>query len=114
MSAVIPMRNQVIIWSLVAASAGLFILCDGLSAHWGKTANTTSIVLAISLSPLSYLFFAALNQRADLAVAGALVNTVVVLGAIVVGILVFGEQPSRTQIVGIGMAIGAVTLLNVG
>ena len=108
------MQNQVVIWILVAVSAVLFIACDGLSAHWGKTANASSMVIALALAPFSYIFFALLNHRAELAVAGALVNTVVVFGAVVVGYFFFGEEPSRTQMVGIGMALGAVTLLNAG
>lgn len=108
------MKDHVVIWVLVGASAAMFILCDGLSAHWGKTAKTSSMVIAGCLAPVSYLLFALLNQKADLAVAGALVNTVVVFGAIVVGYFFFGEEPSRMQMVGMGMALGAVTLLNVG
>ncbi|MDQ6435064.1 hypothetical protein RB623_13490 [Mesorhizobium sp. LHD-90] len=106
------MRNIAIVWALMLACAGLFILCDSLSAHWGKTGNARSLVAFIVLSPLSYFVFAFINRRMDLAVAGALVNTLIVIGAVAVGVLVFEEQLSSLQYVGIGLALASVTLLN--
>jgi multidrug transporter EmrE-like cation transporter len=35
--------------------------------------------------------FALINKRIDLAVAGALVNTMIVVGAALVGVIAFGE-----------------------
>ena len=106
------MRNIAIVWALMLACAGLFILCDSLSAHWGKTGNAKSLLGFIVLSPLSYFVFAFINRRMDLAVAGALVNTLIVIGAVAVGVLVFEEQLSRLQYVGIGLALASITLLN--
>jgi len=97
---------------MIAAAAGLFILCDALSAHWGKTDNRNSLLLVLALSPISYYLFAMVNQRMEMAVAVSLVNTMVVVGGILVGVLFFGESLSNMQMAGIGMAIGAVTLLN--
>lgn len=64
------------------------------------------------LSPLSYWAFALINTRLNLAVTGALVNTIVVVGAVLVGTFVFKEEVSLMQYVGIALALVSVTLLN--
>lgn len=71
-------------------------------------------MLVFALSPLSYFLFALANKHVDLAVAGSLINTIVVAGAVIVGVFVFGEELSRTQFAGIAMAMVAMTLLNIG
>ena len=106
------MKIDVFVWSVVLVCAGMFILCDGLSAHWGKTGNGRSLAIVMLLSPLSYSAFAFINTRLNLAVTGALVNTIVVVGAVLVGALVFGEELSSMQYVGIALALVSVTLLN--
>lgn len=106
------MRGYIYIWISIAAAAALFILCDALSAHWGKTDSRNSLLIVLALSPISYYFFALVNQRVELAVAASLVNTIVVLGGILVGVVFFGETLSHLQMAGVGMAICAVTLLN--
>jgi multidrug transporter EmrE-like cation transporter len=108
------MKSVVAIWALMLACAGMFIVCDSFSAHWGKTGQTRSLAIFVLLSPLSYFLFALLNRSVDLAVAGALVNTLIVVGAVAVGVLFFGEQLSKLQYLGIGMALLSVTLLNIG
>jgi multidrug transporter EmrE-like cation transporter len=108
------MKDAAIVWILVLACAGMFIVCDSFSAHWGKTGQAKSLAIFVALSPLSYFFFSLVNRSVDLAVAGALVNTLIVIGAVAVGVLVFGEQLSKVQYLGIGLALVSVTLLNVG
>ncbi|WP_256749790.1 hypothetical protein [Mesorhizobium sp. Mes31] len=106
------MKIDIFVWSVVLVCAGLFILCDGLSAHWGKTGSGRSLAYVMLLSPISYGAFALINTRLNLAVTGALVNTIVVAGAMLVGAIVFKEEVSSLQYVGIGLALIAVTLLN--
>lgn len=106
------MKIDVFVWSVVLVCAGMFILCDGLSAHWGKTGNGRSLAYVMLLSPLSYWAFALINTRLNLAVTGALVNTIVVVGAVLVGTFVFKEEVSLMQYVGIALALVSVTLLN--
>ena len=106
------MKIDVLISSVVLLCAGMFILCDGLSAHWGKTGSGRSLVIVMLLSPLSYSAFAFINTRLNLAVTAALVNIVVVVGGALVGVLVFKEQLSSMQYVGIALALVSVTLLN--
>ena len=106
------MKIDIFVWSVVLVCAGLFILCDGLSAHWGKTGSGRSLAYVMLLSPISYGAFALINTRLNLAVTGALVNTIVVAGAMLVGAIVFKEEVSSLQFVGRGLALFGVTLLN--
>jgi drug/metabolite transporter (DMT)-like permease len=106
------MKNVAVVWMLMLACAGLFIACDSFSAHWGKTGNSRSLIIFVLLSPFSYFIFALINKYLSLAVAGALVNTLIVVGAVLVGVLVFGEELSKLQYLGIGLALASVTLLN--
>jgi multidrug transporter EmrE-like cation transporter len=106
------MKIDAFVWSVVLLCAGMFILCDGLSAHWGKTGNGRSLAIVMLLSPLSYSAFAFINTKMNLAVTGALVNTIVVVGAALVGVLVFKEELSSMQYLGIALALVSVTLLN--
>ena len=106
------MKIDIFIWSVVLVCAGLFILCDGLSAHWGKTGSGRSMTYVMLLAPLSYWAFAFINTRLNLAVTGALVNTIVVAGAVLVGAIFFKEEVSSLQYVGILLALISVTLLN--
>ena len=107
------MKIDLMVWAVVLLCAGLFIVCDGFSAHWGKTGSGRSLVIVMLLSPVSYFAFAFINKRLNLAVTGALVNTIVVAGALIVGAVVFKEEVSAAQYIGIALALIAVTLLNV-
>ncbi|TPN82044.1 hypothetical protein FJ987_19450 [Mesorhizobium sp. CU2] len=107
------MKIDPVVLIVVLVCAALFILCDGLSAHWGKTGSGRSLAVVMLLSPVSYFAFAMINTRLNLAVTGALVNTIVVAGAVLVGALVFKEEVSAAQYLGIALALIAVTLLNV-
>ena len=106
------MKMDLVVWIVVLFCAAMFTLCDGLSAHWGKTGSGRSLAIVMLLSPLSYWAFAFINTRLNLAVTGALVNTIVVAGAVLVGAVVFKEEVSSTQYVGIALALVSVTLLN--
>ncbi|ANT51328.1 hypothetical protein [Mesorhizobium amorphae] len=106
------MKIDTAVWSVVLLCSGMFILCDGLSAHWGKTGNGRSLASVMLLAPLSYSTFAFINTRLNLAVTGALVNTIVVVGAALVGTFVFKEQLSSMQYLGIVLAVISMTLLH--
>jgi multidrug transporter EmrE-like cation transporter len=102
-----------IVWVLTLVSAGFFILCDSLSTHWAKTSSSSSVVMVVVLSPFAYLLFGLLASRVNLAVAGSLVNLVIMIGAVLVGILYFKEQVTRLQWIGVGLGAAAVVILSV-
>lgn len=107
------MKIDLMVWAVVLLCAALFILCDGFSAHWGKTGSYRSLAIVMLLAPVSYFAFAFINTRLNLAVTGAMVDTIVVAGALIVGAVVFKEEVSAAQYIGIALALIAVTLLNV-
>ncbi|MFK0692698.1 hypothetical protein ACFX5Q_31760 [Mesorhizobium sp. IMUNJ 23033] len=61
---------------------------------------------------MSYSAFAFIDTRMNLAVTGALVNTIVVVGAPLVVVLIFKEELSSMQYLGIALAVISMTLLN--
>ena len=92
-------------------AAAIFIAADSFSAKWGKTGDQTSLILMLIFSPLGYLFFAILNKRMTLGASATVVNTLMILGAVVVGRLFFTETLSAHQYIGIFFGLIAITLL---
>jgi len=108
------MRDTMLFWGLALGCALLFILCDGLSAHWAKTGARHGVGWVVLLAPAAYVLFALVVERRELALGGALINTLAVVGSVLVGAVLFKEQISLGQYCGIGLAIMSITLINVG
>jgi multidrug transporter EmrE-like cation transporter len=102
-----------VVWILTLFSAGFFILCDSLSTNWAKTSSTSSVATVVVLSPLAYLLFGLLASRVNLAIAGSLVNLMIMIGAVLVGVLYFKEHVTMLQWIGIGLAGAAIVILSV-
>jgi hypothetical protein len=66
--------QNIYIYSLVFLSGGLFLICDFLSANWGKTGNFQSLLIACFLAPLSHLLFGLLNQKVSMGLAVSLIR----------------------------------------
>ena len=107
------MRDSAAIWVLIGSCSLLFILCDGLSAHWAKTGHLGGIGAVTLLAPVTYLVFALIVQRSNLAIGATTVNMLTVVGGVVVGVLLFKEQVSTPQYLGIGLAVVSLGLMNV-
>lgn len=106
--------QTVAIWALTLFSAGFFILCDSLSANWAKKTHLWSLAIVVVLSPVAYLLFGLLASRVNLAVAGSLVNLMIMIGAVLVGIFYFKEHVTSLQWAGIILGAVAVLLLSLG
>jgi multidrug transporter EmrE-like cation transporter len=107
------MMPNFVVWALTLFSAGFFILCDSLSANWAKTSSISSVATVVVLSPLAYLLFGLLASRVNLAIAGALVNLMIMIGAVLVGLLYFKERVAMLQWVGISFGVVAIVILGV-
>jgi drug/metabolite transporter (DMT)-like permease len=59
-----------------------------------------------------YFLFGVLNRTLTLAVSGGMVNVMLVIGALLVSYLYFGESLSPKQIVGIVLACAAIVLMS--
>ena len=106
--------STLIVWSAALSSAGLFILCDSLSTNWAKTANLVSLAAVCVLSSVAYLLFGFLAGRLNLAVAGSLVNLIIMIGAALVGVFYFKEHLRTMQWAGIGLGAVAIVILSTG
>ena len=100
--------------ALTLLSAGVFILCDSLSANWAKKSHLSSLAVVVILSPIAYLLFGLLASRVNLAVAGSLVNLMIMIGAVLVGVFYFKEHITCLQWAGIILAAVAILILSIG
>lgn len=66
------------------------------------------------LSPIAYLLFGLLASRVNLAVAGSLVNLMIMVGAVLVGVFYFKEEITSLQWTGIVLGAVAILILSVG
>jgi drug/metabolite transporter (DMT)-like permease len=98
--------------ALSALCAFAFSLCDTLAAHWAKNGSRTALAGAIVLGPIGYIIFGYINTRVDLAVAGGLVNALIVVFTALAGIFLFREtQLSSAQITGLAFILIGVILV---
>jgi drug/metabolite transporter (DMT)-like permease len=104
----------IVVWALTLFSAGFFILCDSLSANWAKKSHISSLAIVVVLSPIAYLLFGLLASRVNLAVAGSLVNLMIMVGAVLVGVFYFKEHITGLQWAGIILGAVAILILSVG
>lgn len=93
-------------------TASFFIVCDSLSANWGKTGNITSLIIMFNLAPFGYILFGKLNESTSLSIASGLVNMTIIIGTVLVGIFVFHDTLSTRQIIGLVSAVLAVALMS--
>jgi drug/metabolite transporter (DMT)-like permease len=103
--------SMIVVWGLTLVSSGFFILCDSLSANWAKAGSRSSLAVVVVLSPAAYLLFGLLASRVNLAVAGSLVNLMIMIGAVLVGMLYFKEHVTAAQWFGIGLGVVAILIL---
>jgi len=108
-----PAYSLIVVWALTLASTGFFILCDSLSANWAKVGSRLSLAVVVVRSPTAYLLFGHLAGRVNLAIAGSLVNLMIMIGAVLVGILYFKERVTSFQWVGIALSAVAILILSV-
>jgi len=107
------MMPKFVVWALTLFSAGFFILCDSLSANWAKTSSISSVATVVVLSPIAYILFGLLASRVNLAIAGSLVNLMIMIGAVLVGLFYFKERVTQFQWAGISLGVVAIVILSV-
>ena len=102
-----------------AASIALFVFCDYTITRWAELLkldgpwNWRLIVVGIT-APLSAIAFGLVGARMGLAAVSAYINTGIVVGGVLVGILLRGEEMSAYQKIGLVLGLGAMLLINVG
>ena len=99
---------------LTALAAIAFVTCDALAAYWGKHGSRTSLAAVALLSPFGYVLFGYLNRFQKLAVAGIVVNLVIAMGTVAVGLVLFDEQLSRREMIGVGLGLISIYVISGG
>lgn len=105
------MRNVLL---LTVSAAAAFVTCDALSAQWGKRGSKVSLIAFSLLSPMGYLLFGYLNRFQKLAVAGIVVNLVIAVGTVAVGLLLFHEQLTRRETLGLMLGLVSIYIISGG
>ena len=85
---------------LIALCVAVFAVVDATAARWGKQLLNPEIQsfnwnlgLVLMFAPVGYLLFSYLAGRTSLGEMGTYINAGVVLTAILIGALLFGERP---------------------
>jgi multidrug transporter EmrE-like cation transporter len=105
------MRNflYIIIAVIVAVSA------NSISAIWAKQESKFSIwlVAVIAISPLVFITYGLVTSRIGVALASSVIDSLLIVGTIAVGLVLFKEWDKilSLQYVGIALAIFGVSLI---
>ncbi len=99
----------------------LFVLCvlvfstaDYFAARWGDERDARSLLLVLAIGPFAYLLFGHLAAQTSLARMGAYVNSGIVLGTTLAGVLLLAERPSRTTWFGLALVAAGIVLVSAG
>lgn len=95
---------------LAILSAAAFSVCDSTAAAWARDGSMRLLLLTLALGPAGYLIFGILNQRTELAVAGGLVNGLIILFTALAGAVIFRQELKIHQIAGLALIIAGVLL----
>lgn len=100
-------------------SIGVYVFCDYTITRWaeqiqGEGIWTWRLFCVVLLTPLGIVAFGLVGARMGLAAVSASVNTGIVVGGVLVGVLLRGEQLTVSQKVGLVLGFLAMLLLNCG
>lgn len=102
-------------WISIFGSSAVFTVCDTLSKVWidGGRWSRHSLALLCLIAPVGYMLFGVVTQRSGLAVAAVLVNSFLVIGTTLMGLVVMKEwsRVSVLQYVGMALAIVGIILM---
>lgn len=99
-------------FTLLAAVVVFELACDFSAATFATTGQRVFSVVAVMFAIAANLTFqAALRNGAGLARGGTFFGVSVALGAVIIGVAVFGEKLTPMQIVGITLGLGAILCL---
>ncbi len=92
-------------------TASIFVFCDSMSAFWAKKGGFWPFLLMVLFAPLGYICFGMLSSRTSLSTASGLVNMFLLIGTVLVGTIVFKDQLSMRQYLGLAFAVLSIFLL---
>jgi drug/metabolite transporter (DMT)-like permease len=100
-------------------SIGLFVFCDYTITRWAERVPsdgywTWGLLTVVIAAPLSAVAFGLVGARVGLAAVSGFVNTGIVLGGVLVGVALRGDQLTTWQKVGLIFGLVAMLLMNLG
>ena len=99
-------------WTWLLISAVWFTAGEYLSKRWGMQPSLRFAVLVVAVYAVgTFAWLPALLHKNQLALMGTLWLVLATVATVGVGVLVFGEQLSVLQWVGVGLALVALALL---
>lgn len=103
------------IWLCVVIAVVVALAANSLSTVWASKDDkfTIWLVLLVLLSPFVFITFGLVTSRLGLALTSGTVDSLLTIGTIIVGLLIFREwdQISVYQYVGITFAVTGIILM---
>lgn len=108
--------SPLLLWSLIVTNLVLAVSANAISTQWAASGMRVSpqlVVLAL-ISPAVFVTFGIVASRTGLAVGSAIIDSLLTVGSVLVGLIVFGEwrDLSLTKGAGLLMAIIGIAVLN--
>lgn len=114
-----PYMRTVSLISVALLCILLFVFCDYTITRWADRFHTHGhwtwrLFLVVIAAPAGMILFGLLSARYGLASMSCFVNTGVVVGAALAGVLFRKEQLSTYQMIGLALGLAALLFLNMG
>lgn len=105
-----------LLWGLICANLVLAVSANALSTHWAISGMRVSpqLVLVALISPAVFVTFGIVASRMGLAAGSAIIDSLLTVGSVLVGLVIFGEWRALSLMKGAGllMAITGIAVLN--
>src|SRR5438477_10289444 len=100
-------------------SVCLFVFCDYTITRWAELIHregywTWRLLSMLVAAPLSTVCFGLVGARMGLAAVSGFINTGIVIGGVVIGVILRGDQLTLWQKVGLVFGVIGMLLLNFG
>lgn len=100
----------------VLLAVGVAVFANYLAALWGDSGKTFSwlLVAVILISPLVFVTFGLVTARLGVAVGSGTIDSLLTVGTVAVGLLVFGEwaKLSPREYVGLGLIVVGLLVMH--
>lgn len=107
--------NTLLWWGLIVVATIPFVLGDTLSKIWAEGGPWAwpAFAAIVVIAPIGYMLFGWMAKRSGLALASGLINSLLVLGTMLVGLVIMREWNKVTppQYVGMALAFAGIILM---
>lgn len=93
---------------IAALSASFFVASNVVASHWAKTSQHWLWLPIFGMAATGYILFGVLIKQSNLSISAGLVDTIIVIGSILIGTLFLQDALTTRQTIGLVFAILAV------